>query len=71
MAAALPPAGCSAKAAMRLYVGDVGRLNQAIARAAQCGKVVAAGLSLELKGSQRLSWFGIRRLVVVSSSLLD
>jgi adenosylcobinamide kinase/adenosylcobinamide-phosphate guanylyltransferase len=37
-------------AATRLYVDDAGRLNQAIARAAQRVTFVAAGLPLELKG---------------------
>ena len=38
-------------AATRLYVDDAGRLNQAIARAAQRVTFVAAGLPLELKGA--------------------
>jgi adenosylcobinamide kinase/adenosylcobinamide-phosphate guanylyltransferase len=37
-------------AATRLYVDDAGRLNQSIARIAQRGTFVAAGLPLELKG---------------------
>ena len=48
---------------MRLYVDDAGRLNQAIARVAHRATFVAGGLPQELKGSQRLSWIGMRRLI--------
>jgi adenosylcobinamide kinase/adenosylcobinamide-phosphate guanylyltransferase len=42
-------------AVTRLYVDDSGRLNQAVACAAQRVTFVAAGLPLELKGGSRVS----------------
>ena len=51
------------KTVTRLYVDDAGCLNQAMACAAQCFTFVVAELPLGLKGGQRLSRIGMRRLI--------